>query len=127
MATFEPGLTPSLSRSGLVEGTSGLRLLSLGTAASDGAEHDHTNQPAGVRAGDGKDDDRDDARDAVHQEQPESDEPGEDEGTSNATNHGTNQSGGGDPGLQTSITWRSLTAPATVPLYRWLNMNRVFG
>ena len=115
-ATFDPGLTPSLSSSGRVEGTSGLSLLSLGTASPDSAENDHAYEPTRVRAGDREDHDRNDVPDAGCQKRPGAEQTCEDEGTGDATNRGTDQDGGGDPGLQTSITWRSLTAPATVPL-----------
>jgi len=112
---------------GLLTVRLGSDLLFLDACAPNSAEDDHAQKPPCVCARDGEDDDRDHALHAGHQEKSEADESAEDEGACNPTCQRTHEHRGWVSGLQISITWRSSTAPSTVPLYRWLNMNRVFG
>src|SRR5229473_3861626 len=59
IATFEPGFTPSLSSSGLVEYCSALARFVTIASAADCAKDDHADEPCRVRAGDGEHDHRD--------------------------------------------------------------------
>src|SRR5207248_10003221 len=114
-ATFEPGLTPSLSRSGFV------------VSATDRSEDDHAEQPPRVGAGDDQHDQRDRVADAARQQAPEAHEGAEDERAGDAARGGTDQRRGRQACPQTSTTWRSLTAPVMVPEYTWLKKKRVPG
>src|SRR6266516_6613676 len=101
-ATLAPGLTPSLSRSGLV------------VSATDGPEHDDTQEPAGVCARYGESDQGDRVADPTRQQAAQPDHGGKNDGAGDSAGQDTDQ-GGGAPRVQTSITCRSLTAPVTVP------------
>src|SRR6266508_5158775 len=113
-ATLAPGLTPSLSRSGLV------------VSATDGSKHDHPQEPAAIGTGDGKRDQRNRVADAAGEKAAETDHGPEDDGTAHASGHST-EKGRGRTWFQTSITCRSLTAPGTEPEYTWLKKKRVSG
>src|SRR6266487_6062882 len=101
-AILAPGLTPSLSRSGLV------------VSATDGPEHDDTQQPAGVCTRYGESDQGDRVADPTRQQAAQPDHGGKNDGAGDSAGQDTDQ-GGGAPRVQTSITCRSLTAPVTVP------------
>src|SRR5205809_1823614 len=102
-ATFDPGLTPSLSRSGFV------------VSATHRSEDDHAQQPSGIRARDHKDDQGDRVADPARQQAAEAHEEAEHDRAGDAARGRTDQRRRRDPGSQTSITCRSLTAPVTVP------------
>src|SRR4029077_11392907 len=114
-ATREPGLTPSLSRSGFV------------VSATDRSEDDHTEQPATVRARYREDDRRHRTCNTARQQAAKPHQQSEDQGAGDPARHGADQRRGGDLRSQTSITCRSLTAPVVVPEYTWLNRKRVSG
>ncbi len=87
-----------------------LGLLLVG-AASHSAKGDDPNQPGCVGACDGENDDGKRACDPIQQCQPKADEQREHD----AARDRPNQRTGDGPWAQTSTTWKSLTAPSTVP------------
>src|SRR5450759_422933 len=105
----------------------GSALLFLGPGAANGAEDDHADKPARICSGDGEDDDRDHAVDPAGQQQTECEERSEHHGSHDSTGKRPGKDRDRDSAPQTSITWKSSTAPSTVPPYTWLNMNRVLG
>src|SRR5258706_8247668 len=122
-----PASRPACRAKDVSKARPGSALLFLGAAAANGAEHDHADQPARVSPGDPEDDDRDRAVDTAGKQEAEREQSSEDSRTRDSTGQRADQRRGCDPFLQTSITWKSATAPSTVPLYTWLNMNRVLG